>query len=141
MNRMTKVAVLSGAIIGLAGCGMGGSGPSSHTVKRLAANKMYATILQMGTAELQLEAPILNEQPSASYLKNKAFAEKLRTHKARYLHKIESSMHEKGCTKAGDATYDCSIIMHNHKTHQKRTIIVKVGKAGHIWSLVGIKAD
>ena len=138
LNKIIKGAVWSGAVMGLAGCGMGDSGPSPHVVKQLAAGKVYASILQTGNVNLQIEAPIFGA-PSPAYLRHKALLEKIETHKAHYLHKLESKMHEKGCTKAGDGTYNCSVILDNHNNTQKSTLIVTVDKAGRIWSLAGIK--
>lgn len=138
-NHTIHGVVLSGAVLALAGCGMGDSGPSSHTVKHLTASKLYADILQMGNLDVQEETPILTEAPSPAYLKDKAELKKVEAHKAHYLHKLESRMHEKGCTKAADATYKCSVIMDNPRNHQKRILIITIGKAGHVWSLVGIR--
>ena len=139
-NHTIQGVVLSGAVLALAGRGMGDSGPSSHTVKHLVADSLYTNIVQMGTLNMQGEAPMFpSEAPSPVYLKHKAELKKVEAHKAHYLHKLESRMHEKGCTKAGDATYNCSVVLDNPKNHQKRTLIITIGKAGHVWSLAGIK--
>ncbi|MHB1643259.1 MAG: hypothetical protein ACYCS8_11485 [Acidithiobacillus sp.] len=134
-----KVTVLFVAVLGVAGCGMGNSNPPSHMVKRFAAEKMYTQLLQYDRARLQVEAPH-GGTPSASYLKHKAHYDKMLRHRNRSIHSIEAEMHGKGCTKTGDATYNCSVILDNPvKGIAKMPLIVTVDQAGQSWSPAGIK--
>jgi hypothetical protein len=140
MNQFPQVvrsSVLFGVVLALAGCGMGDSGPSSNTVKRLAANAVYKDFLKMGAYEMQLEK--WGERSSQGYLKTKADIEKWEKHKAHYVRKIEDGMHEKGCTKMSGGKYHCSVVFKNPKTHVKNTFIATVEKAGSVWTLSRIK--
>jgi len=76
---------------------------------------------------------------SPSYLKTKAAMEKLEKHQARFVHKLEDNMREKGCTKVGGGKYNCSVVVRNPKTHNKKAFIVTINKAGSVWTLSRIK--
>jgi len=69
--QVVRSAILFGVVaLALAGCGAGDSGPSSHTVKRLAANASYTDVLKLGNFRLQMEA--IGGTSSPGYLKTKA---------------------------------------------------------------------
>lgn len=132
--QVVRSAILLGVVVlALAGCGAGDSGPSSHTVKRLAANASYTDVLKLGNFRLQMEA--IGGTSSPGYLKTKAAMEKLEKHKAHYVRKIEDNMHEKGCTKVSGGKYNCSVVLENPKTHSKKAFIVTIDKAGRVWTL------
>jgi len=140
MNRFRRAvdsALVLGSVLALAGCGMGDSGPSSHTVKRLTANASYQDVLKVGAFRLQMEA--IDGTSSPGYLKVHAAMEKLEKHKARFVRKLEDHMEEKGCTKVGGGKYHCSVVVKNPKTHGKKSFIVTINKAGSVWTLSRIK--
>lgn len=138
MKKFIKVAAGFCVVLGLAGCGTSNDGPPSHTVKKMLSNTLYNDVLKLGRMNVQADAPMFGESPSAHYLERQTALEKFEKHKDHYLHKFEDSMQEKGCTKAGDATYNCSVIMENAETKEKSTFIVTIGKAGNVWSLSGV---
>jgi hypothetical protein len=132
--QVVRSAILFGVVaLALAGCGTGDSGPSSSTVKRLAANASYTDFLKLCAYRMQMEK--FSSQPSQVYLKTKAVMEKLEKHKAHYVRKIEDNMHEKGCTKVSGGKYNCSVVVENPKTHSKKAFIVTIDKAGRVWTL------
>jgi hypothetical protein len=136
--QVVRSAMLFGVVaLALAGCGAGDSGPSSSTVKRLAANASYNDVLKMGNFRLQMEA--IGGTSSPRYKKIHAEMEKFEKHKARFVHKLEDNMREKGCTKVGGGKYNCSVVVRNPKTHKKKSFIVTINKAGSVWTLSRIK--
>ena len=138
-GRVMKFALVLSSILSMAGCSMGSSAPSGHTVKRLVAEASLADLVKMANLELRMDAPYGNEPPSSAYLRHKASVEDLQKDSGHYVHKIEASLHSKGCSKLSRNEYQCSLVETNPETHEKTSIVVDVSKAGQTWVLDGFK--